>query len=313
MKRLIAAIAVLLALVILPQMVGKYYVNLLTNMLIFAIFSMSLDLLVGYLHLPSLGHAAFFGVAAYTIGIFSTKVLNSFWINFPLAIMMAGAVAAIFGLLALRTRAGYFFMITLALSEVLWGIAFRWRSFTRGDDGIPSISRPDLGFIPWSLWDATNYFYFVLFFFVVAFILMYIIVKSPFGRIILGIRENELRMRALGFNTWFYKYICFIIAALFAGLSGVLSVYLNGFVSPAALSVHMSAEALLPVLLGGAGTLFGPAIGAGTVVLLDNIVSSYTERRLLFLGIMYLIVVMFTPQGILGLINKMRLKRRVKP
>jgi branched-chain amino acid transport system permease protein len=312
MKRLIAVFAILLALVILPQVVGKYYVNLLTNMLIFAIFSMSLDLLVGYLHLPSLGHAAFFGVAAYTVGIFSTKVLNSFWINFPLAIAMAGAVGAIFGLLALRTRAGYFFMITLALTEILWGIAFRWRSFTRGDDGIPNILRPDLGFVPWSLWDARNYFYFVLFFFIVAFILMYIIVNSPFGRIVLGVRESELRMRALGFNTWFYKYICFIIAALFAGLSGVLAVYLNGFVSPSALSVSISAEALLPVLLGGAGTLFGPAIGAGTVVFLENIISSYTERRLLFLGIMYLIVVMFAPKGILGLINKMRLKRRAK-
>ena len=312
MKWLIAAFAILLVLCILPQAVGNYYVNLLTNMLIFAIFSMSLDLLVGYLHLPSLGHAAFFGVAAYTIGIFSTKVLTNFWLNFSLAIMMAGAVAALFGFLVLRTRAGYFFMITLALAEVLWGIAFRWRSFTGGDDGIPNILRPDLGFIPWSLRDPTNYFYFVLFFFIVAFILMYIIVSSPFGRIILGIRESELRMRALGFNTWFYKYICFIIAALFAGLAGVLSVYLNGFVSPATLSVHVSAEALLPVLLGGSGTLLGPAIGAGTIVLLENIVSSYTERRLLFLGIMYLIVVMYTPQGILGIINKMRVKRRVQ-
>jgi branched-chain amino acid transport system permease protein len=312
MKRFIAAFGILLVLVILPQFVGKYYVNLLTNMLIVIIFSMSLDLLVGYLHLPSLGHAAFFGVAAYTVGIFSTNVMSSFWLNFPLAILMAGAVAALFGLLALRTRAGYFFMITLALSEILWGIAFRWRTFTRGDDGIPNILRPDLGFIPWSLLDATHYFYFVLFFFVIAFILMYVIVSSPFGRIILGIRENELRMRALGFNTWLYKYAFFIIAGLFAGLSGVLSVYLNGFVSPAVLHVALSAEGLLPVLLGGAGTLLGPAIGAATIVFLENMISAYTERRLLFLGVMYLIVVMFTPQGILGLIKKMRLKRQVK-
>jgi branched-chain amino acid transport system permease protein len=313
MKRFLAAIAILLALVALPQLVGKYYVNLLTNMLIFALFSMSLDLLVGYLHLPSLGHAAFFGTAAYTVGIFSTKVLSSFWVNFPLAIIMAGAMAAVFGLLALRTQAGYFFMITLALTEILWGIAFRWRAFTRGDDGIPNILRPDLAFIPWSLWDEKTYFYFVLFFFVIAFILMYIIVNSPFGRIVMGVRENELRMRALGFNTWVYKYICFIIAGLFAGLSGVLSVYLNGFVSPAALSVTLSAEALLPVLLGGAGTLLGPAVGAGMVVFLENVISSYTERRLLFLGVMYLVVVMFTPRGILGLIHKMRLKRIMKP
>jgi branched-chain amino acid transport system permease protein len=312
MKRWVEIAVILLLLGILPQVLGDYYVILLTKILIFGIFAMSLDLIQGYIGLPSLGHAAFFGVGAYTIGIFSTKVLNSFWINFPLAIVLSGIVAALFGLLVLRTRAGYFFLITAALSEVLYGIACTWRFFTGGHDGMPGIARPHIGFLPWSLLSTPNYFYFVLFFFIVAFVVMYVVVRSPFGHIIVSIRENELRMRALGYHTWMYKYITFIISGLFAGLSGGLLVYLNRFVSPDVLRISLSAEALLMVLLGGSGTLIGPVIGAASVVLLENIASSYTERWVLILGVIYVLVVMFTPRGILGLINKMRVKRQAK-
>jgi branched-chain amino acid transport system permease protein len=303
-------IGVLMLLGILPQVVGTYYVSLLTMMLIYAIFAMSLDLLAGYLRLPSLGHAAFFGIAAYTIAILSIKVQTTFWLNFPVGIAMAGVTAAIFGLLALRTKLGYFFLITVALAQVLWGVAFRWRSFTGGDDGIPSVPRPDLGFIHWSLQDGTNYFYFVLFFFAVTMILMYTLVRSPFGHVILGIRENELRMRALGYNTWLYKYICFIVAGLFAGLAGSLLVYFTGFVSPSVLGIRQSSEGLLMVLVGGGGTLFGPAIGAGTIVFLENMISAYTQRWCFFLGTIYILVLLFTPQGILGLIKKVKLRRQ---
>jgi branched-chain amino acid transport system permease protein len=312
MKRWVGIAAILLLLGILPQVLGDYYVILLTKILIFGIFAMSLDLIQGYIGLPSLGHAAFFGVGAYTIGIFSTKVLNSFWINFPLAIVLSGIVAALFGLLVLRTRAGYFFLITAALSEVLYGIACTWRFFTGGHDGMPGIARPHIGFLPWSFLSTPNYYYFVLFFFIVAFTLLYVVVRSPFGHIIVSIRENELRMRALGYHTWMYKYITFIISGLFAGLSGGLLVYLNRFVSPDVLRISLSAEALLMVLLGGSGTLIGPVIGAASVVLLGNIVSSYMERWVLILGIIYVVVVMFTPKGILGLINKIRLKSHAK-
>jgi branched-chain amino acid transport system permease protein len=146
----------------------------------------------------------------------------------------------------------------------------------------------------------------------VAFILMYILVHSPFGHTILGIRESELRMRTLGYNTWLHKYIWFIISGLFAGLAGGLFVYFNGFVSPASLNVAISADALLMVLLGGAGTLIGPVIGAGSLVLLENIVSAYTERWLLVLGIIFVFVRMTTPYGILGLVNRSVLKGQRK-
>jgi len=310
MKRWVGIIIIfILFFGILPHVLSRYYVILLTKILIFAIFAMSLDLLVGYLKLPSLGHGAFFGIASYFIGIFSTRVGNSFWLNFPLAIATAVVLAALFGLLVLRTQGAYFFMISLALSQMLWGIVFSWRFLTRGDDGIPGIVRPDLGFFPWSLQDPVCFLYFVLFFFIVAFVLMSLLVRSPFGHTILGIRESELRMRTLGYNTWLHKYIWFILSGLFAGLAGVLSVYLNGFVSPASLNVAVSAEALLMVLLGGAGTLIGPIIGAGSLILLENIVSAYTERWLLILGIIFVLVRMTTPYGILGLFGRSRAKK----
>lgn len=309
----ICILGILLALAILPQVMSIYYVNLLTLVLIFAIFAMSFDLIQGYLDLPNLGHGAFFGVAAYTIGIFSKNLLlDNFWLNFLLGIGFACVTAALFGLLVFRTRGAYFFMITLALSQMLWGVALNWRSLTRGDDGIPSISRPALGFLPWSLQNSNIYYYFVLFFFIVAFILMYIMVRSPFGHVILGIRENELRMRALGYNIWLYKYIWFIISGFFAGLSGSLSVYFHQYVGPGDLTVAKSAEGLLAVLVGGSGTLIGPAIGAGIIVFLQYIVSAFTKRWLFFLGAMFVLVVLFTPEGILGLGKKILMKKQVK-
>lgn len=310
MRKWVVAICILLALGLMPQVMGTYYLNLLTLSLILALFAVSYDFIFGYLRLVSLGHAAFFGVAAYSIGIFSKQVSGSFWLNFLVAFGMVFCVAALFGLLALRTREAYFFMITLALAQMLWAIAIKWRSFTGGDDGISGILKPKIGLIHWSLGDATAYFYFVLLFFVVAFMLMAIMVRSPFGRIIVGIRENELRMRAFGYNTGLYKYIWFVISGIFAGVAGILFVYFNGFVNPAALSAHMSAEGLIMVILGGPATLIGPAIGAVIIVFLQHTISAWTERWLFFLGSIYVLVVFFMPQGILGLFNKILLKKK---
>lgn len=313
MRSLIASLsALLLFLILLPIGINSYYTDLLTKILILGIFAMSLDLLVGYLDLPSLGHAAFFGAAAYTIGIISARGQENFLLIFLLGILMAGSFGALFGLLALRTRGAYFLMITLALSQVLWGIAFSWRSFTGGDDGISGISRPNIHSAPWSFQQPTVFFYFVLVIFICCVISAYVLILSPFGRIILGIKESEERMLALGYNTWLYKYICFIIAALYAGISGCLQAFFIGFVSPACLNVTTSAEALLMVILGGAGTLFGPILGSAAIVLLENLISAYTERWLLVLGIIYVIITMFAPNGILGPIRKFTARRARK-
>ena len=304
-RRALSGLAVLV-LLLLPFTLSSYQLGLLTKMIIFAIFAMSLNLLLGYTGLPSLGHAAYFGAAAYTIALLSLRVThNTFWIDFPSGLALAVVTSALFGLLALRTHESYFLMITLSLSQVLWGVAFGWKSLTRGDDGIPGVPRPNLG-LPWSLTDGVPFYYFVLFFFIVAVVLLWIVVRSPFGHALVGIRESEARMEVLGYNVWLYKFVAFILAGLFAGLAGNLFAYYNGFVSPTYMSVIFSATVLIMVILGGAGSLIGPAVGAAVIVFLENAISAYTERWLLILGIIYVLVTLFAPRGLVGVFTERR-------
>jgi branched-chain amino acid transport system permease protein len=221
---------------------------------------------------------------------------------------MAVLTSIVFGLLALRTRGSYFLMITLALSQVLWGIAFGWRSLTGGDDGLPDIPRPEMG-LPWSMSGNTAFYYFVMLLFVVATMALVRITGSPFGYVLRGIRESESRMLALGYDVWRYKLVAFALAAAFAGLAGCLYVYFNRFVSPDYVHVVRSAEVLLMVILGGAGTLIGPAVGATLIVLLENLISTYTERWVTVLGIIYVLVALLAPNGIAGLIASLRRHR----
>jgi branched-chain amino acid transport system permease protein len=220
-------------------------------------------------------------------------------------ILSAAIVAAILGLIVLRSKGTYLLMILLASSMMIWGIAFKWRSLTGGDDGLPGIQRPNFSFIHWNLGSTTHYYYFVLLFFIVSAVLMYLVVHSSFGHTLLGIRESETRMLSLGYNVWLQKYIAFIVSAVFAGISGVLIVYYNGFVSPSELHLITSAEGLIMVILGGAGTLFGPAIGAGIIILIKNFVSGYTEHWMIILGALYMVTVMFAPQGVYRLFKQL--------
>ena len=293
-------IAVGLLLLILPLGLNSYQVGLLTEMLILALFAMSLDVLLGYSGLPSLGHAAFFGVAAYVVGLLTLRAGLNPWLAFPLGVVAATLTGALYGLLALRTRGTYFLMITLALAQVLWGIAFGWRSMTGGDDGLPDLPRPDWA-LPWSLLDTLPFYYFTMLVIGLATVLLVCIVRSPFGHALRGIRESESRMLALGYNAWRYKYLAFVLASAFAGVAGCLYAYFNRFVSPEYLHVVRSAEVLLMVILGGAGTLVGPALGAALITLLENVISGYTQRWLLILGGIYVVVTLFAPRGLLGL------------
>jgi branched-chain amino acid transport system permease protein len=274
-------------LVVLPPVLSAYPLTLLTQGLIYAIFAMSLDLLLGYTGLASLGHAAYFGVAAYVVAILTTAHQAGFWTCLILALLAAILVSAVFGLVAIRAVGVYFLMITLALGMV-----------TQGDNGISGVPRPTLG--PWSFRDQTAFYYLTLVTFLVAFGLLLLIVRSPFGMSLRGIRESEGRMRSLGYNVWLHKYLAFILAAAFAGLAGFLWAYYNGFVSPVEVQLITSVETLLMVALGGPGTLVGPALGAGIIVFLKNFVSLYTKRWLLILGGVYICVILFAPLGILG-------------
>ena len=297
-------------LLVSPPFLSSFLLTLLTQALIYGILAMSLDIILGYTGLASLGHAAYFGVGAYSVGILATRYGAAFGITLPAGVLLAVLVAAIFGTVALRATGVYFLMITLALGMIVWGLAHRWVTMTQGDNGISAISRPDLG-LPWSLSLSIPFYYFALAGFLIAFWILRVIVRSPFGQTLVGIRESESRMRTLGYHVWLHKYIGFVIAGGFGGFAGVLWAYYNGFVSPVDLQLATSVEVLLMVALGGRGSLIGPALGAGIIVLLKNLVSVYTHRWLLILGAVYILTIVYAPEGILGAIK--RRTNEVKP
>lgn len=287
-------------LVLAAQVLSTYWLSILTLALIFGILAMSLDILMGYTGLPSFGHSAFFGIAAYTVAILSTRYQVGFLGCVVSAIVLSTMIAAIFGLLVSHTKGVYFLMITLALSMVVWGLAFRWVGMTAGDNGISGIPRPDMGEVI-SMWDEVNYYYFVLGVYAAVFLLISLFLRSPFGKSLKGIRESESRMKNLGYNTWLHKYLSYVVAGMFSGVAGILWAYYNGFVSPSDVEITASFEAFLMVILGGPGTLAGPALGAGIIIFLQNFLSAFTERWLIVMGAIYILTILYLPQGIMSL------------
>lgn len=287
-------------LVLAAQVLSSYWLSILTLALIFGILAMSLDILMGYTGLPSFGHSAFFGIAAYTVAILSTRYQVGFLGCVVSAIVLSTMIAAIFGLLVSHTKGVYFLMITLALSMVVWGLAFRWVGMTAGDNGISGIPRPDMGEVI-SMWDEVNYYYFVLGVYAAVFLLISLFLRSPFGKSLKGIRESESRMKNLGYNTWLHKYLSYVVAGMFSGVAGILWAYYNGFVSPSDVEITASFEAFLMVILGGPGTLAGPALGAGIIIFLQNFLSAFTERWLIVMGAIYILTILYLPQGIMSL------------
>jgi branched-chain amino acid transport system permease protein len=311
-ERLVVPAIVFLLLAISPPFLSSFLLTLLTQALIYAILAMSLDIILGYTGLASLGHAAYLGLGAYSVGILTTRYAVGFSVALAAGVLMAVVVAAIFGLVALRATGVYFLMITLALGMVVWGLAHRWVTMTQGDNGISAISRPDLG-LPWSLALSIPFYYFALAGFLVSFWILRAIVRSPFGQTLVGIRESESRMRTLGYHVWLHKYIGFVIAGGFGGFAGVLWAYYNGFVSPVDLQLATSVEVLLMVALGGRGTLLGPALGAGIIVFLKNLVSVYTHRWLLILGAVYIATIVYAPEGLVGAVRQWAQRARQNP
>ena len=286
-----------------PAVLSSYWVGLLTQMLVFAILAMSLDLLLGYTGLPSLGHAGIFGVAAYTVAVLSTTYHAGFWACVLSGVIVGTLLSVALGLLVSHVRDVYFLMITLALGMVLWGVSYRWIPVTGGDNGISGIPRPDVHAalvapVGVSMSGAVPFYYLALLVFAVCALLMTLVVRSPFGFTLRGIRENESRMKSLGYNTWLHCYLSFVISGAFASAAGVVWAYYNGFVSPTYLDLTASSELFLMVTLGGPGTLIGPALGAGAIVLLKNVISAYTQRWLLILGTVYIVTILCAPQGL---------------
>jgi len=310
--KILLVVAALAALAIIIPNANSFVILLATRVLAFAILVMSVDLLLGYTGLPSLGQAAYLAVGAYLTAILATKYQfglgYDFWLVVVGGMLLGAALAAVFGLLAIRATGVYFLMITLALGQCVWGLAYRWNSLTNGDNGINLRQRPQFGI---DLANEVTFFYLVLGFFAVSLLLLYTLVRSPFGLSLAGIRERELRMRILGYNTWLHKYIAFIIAGAFGGLSGVLWAHTAGIVSPVNVELAFSVDALLMAVLGGSGTLVGGVIGAFIVFGLREYLSTLVPWWQYVLGGVYVLTILYLPTGLMGIPERIR-QRRVR-
>jgi branched-chain amino acid transport system permease protein len=291
------AIAIgLVLLVAVPYwMPGVYYVNVASQILLYAIFALGLNILAGYAGLVSLGHAGLFGIAAYV----NANTLQHGFGHFP-AIVFAIATGmlstALFAFLSLRSSGIGFIMITLALGEILWGLAYRWISITGGDNGINVPSRPELfGF---SLSDANTFYYVTMVVFLICLVMVAIFIRSPLGAALMGTRDQPRRMNALGYHVWAIRFWACMFSGLLTAISGVLFVYYTQFISPQTLALTASAEVLLMVIAGGAGTLFGPVVGAILVVVVKSVVSGFIERWNMLLGFVFVAIVILMPEGL---------------
>jgi branched-chain amino acid transport system permease protein len=305
-KILIVVVALAAVALIVPH-TTSFIILLATRALAFSILVMSLDLLLGFTGLASLGQAAYLGVGAYLTAILAARYQvglgYDFWLVAAFGMLGAAALAALFGLLATRATGVYFLMITLALGQCVWGLAYRWNSLTGGDNGINLQHRPKFGI---DLGNQVTFFYVVFGFFAVSLLVLYVIVRSPFGRSLVGIREREPRMKILGYNTWLHKYIAFIIAGAFGGLSGVLWAHTAGIVSPENVVLTTSVDALLMAVLGGAGTLVGGVIGAGVVLFIREYLSTVVHWWQYVLGGVYVLVILYLPGGLMSIPGRVR-------
>jgi len=297
-------VAALGGLALVPVVFPGYRTSLATEMLIFATLAMSIDILAGYTGRTPLCHGAIFGVATYVVLYYVTVMQGSPWVGVLLGVLAATAVAIVFALLAIRTSGVYFLLLTLALGMIVWGVCLRWTSVTGGENGLRGSVRPQ-----W-LADPANLYYFMLAAGAIMTLAMWRFVNSPFGLTLKGIRENETRMRTLGYDVSLHLFIGFTVSGFFAGVSGALYAFFNSFVSPSTVGLAQSVEGLLMAIVGGVGTLFGGLIGAALIIGLENVVSAYTERWSLVLGLMFIFTMILAPEGVLGKLSQLTLKRR---
>jgi branched-chain amino acid transport system permease protein len=294
---LLVALAVALAiLATLPVWVGNtYYINIASQILLFAVFALALNVLVGYGGLVSLGHAGLFAVGGYTTALMLQAGQGHLAADLA-AVAVTLAVSAVFAVLALRATGIGFLMITLALGQILWGIAYRWANLTNGDNGINVTTRPAPFGI--SLAGAAPFYYATLVVFLVALASMALLVRSPFGASLAGARDQPRRMTALGYNVWLIRFLAFLFSGFWSGIAGILFVYYNQFISPQIAALQTSAEVLLMVISGGTATLAGPVVGAAIVVVTKNVVSAYIVRWNMVLGLIFVVIITFMPEGL---------------
>jgi branched-chain amino acid transport system permease protein len=301
--RLAFALIALAAALALPYAGGPFWTGLVTQMYIFGLLALSVDLLLGHAGLFSLTHASFFAVSAYTVAILQVRYAVPTALAAPAGILAGTLLGLVFGI-AVRTRGVYFILITIALGYIIWGVAHRWSSFTGGDNGVTNVPFPAIGDV--GITSHTQYYYLVLAVIVVCGLGYRVLIRSPFGLGLRGIKGSETRMQSLGYRTGLHLYAAFVLSAALASLAGVLYVYYNRFVNPVASAFPISVEAALMAIVGGSGTIVGPFIGAGVVLGLRNWVSSFFEMHHAIMGVVFIATVLWAPDGLVGLAGRVR-------
>lgn len=306
-RNILVAIIVI-ALILLPVYVAltgdRFTLTLFTRIIILALAAVSLNLILGYGGMMSFGHAAYLGIGGYAVGILAHEGIGSGFIQWPVALLVSALFALVIGALSLRTRGVYFIMITLAFAQMAYYIASGLERYG-GDDGLTIYKRSDFaGLI--NLSNRTQFYYLCLSFLLGGIYLVWRLVNSRFGMAVQGIRSNERRMRAIGFPTYRYRLVCFVIAGTMCGLAGALLANNTDFVSPSIMYWTRSGDLMVMVILGGMGTLFGPLIGTIVLLVLEEVLSQFTEFSGLFLGPLLLLIVLFARGGIEGLLARLR-------
>jgi branched-chain amino acid transport system permease protein len=302
-SRLALVVAFLVVAASVPYFAGEFWMRLLTQIMIFGLLALSTDLLLGHVGLFSLCHASFFAVAAYATAILQVRHGVGTALAASAGITVGTLLALVFAF-AVRTRGVYFILITLAFGYIVWGVAYRWASFTGGDNGVTNVPLPALG--SWRVTDAATYYYVVLAVVLLCTLAYRLLTTSPFGLTLRGIKSSESRMRSLGYDVSLHLYVAFVLSGVFASIAGVLYVYFNRFINPTAASFPVSVEAVLMAIIGGTGTIVGSFLGAGIILVLRNWVSGYFHYYTAILGVVFIVTVLWAPQGIMGLLKRWR-------
>jgi branched-chain amino acid transport system permease protein len=296
---IIISLAILLA-IFFPYLAP--YTALASEILIFALFAMAYDLVLGYSGMLSFGHAAFFGIGAYTTGIILIRVYPSVPVGLLAGVIMSSLAALFLGYLSIRRRGIYFTMVTLAFAQMFYFIAFKWTSLTGGDDGLQGVPRPSVG--PLDLTSETTLYYLILFFVLISVFVGFRVVNSPFGKTLQALRENKDRAMSIGYNIDRFRLMVFVISGFFSGLAGGLYALLLNFVPLSSLYWTNSGEVVVMTIVGGMGTLFGPVVGALAIILLRDIISNFTQSWSFIMGILFMASVLGFRGGIVGIIRE---------
>ena len=285
------------------------YQYLALEIMIWMMYALGYNLLLGYAGLPSFGHGAFFGTGAYAFGLAQKHLAANLWIDLGAAVLAAALAAAIVAAFISHRRGIYYALLTIAFGQVFWFVAIKWHSVTGGEDGLLNLKRlpADLGFVSFDLASNEALFYFALAAFALVVIGLWRLVHSPFGRVLQAVKQNETRAAFVGHNVWLYKWLAFVLSAAVAGLAGALFAMAQQSAYPNVMSLHNSGFVVMMVLIGGGLVSFwGPVIGAAFFILARDLLGAYTETWLLWYGLAFMAMVLFKPEGIAGMWQSMR-------